>query len=276
MFCGQCGTENDESFQYCQNCGDNLAVQAGKVISEMDGLDLKEQDTEVDIQKKIMVREILYYYPLRDGEEVLDVALPLDESKRKPDKKYKVIFAVSYLLLLLAIFPINNMFDGNLSFGELMGAIGPSAGPVTSNSSSDELSKMISQLERMRALNKQKDMEEAIQNVLRGVWGIALLAYPIFMSVIRLPLQVNKEVLIATNHRVLGRGAGSSNAISENKTLFNLEIGDYYTQGFSQLMGIEKFTLTHGDKKWKFFALDNLDATLDKIEEARNAESFHE
>lgn len=230
MFCGKCGSENEESFQFCKSCGANLAVQAGKVLSEVDGFDLKDEDSADDVHVKLATQEILDRFSLREGEEVLDVACyPLDNLSKQSKKVKKITTALRVSMsacpFLLLFFIILSLIEDNSFF-------------IT---------------------------------MLYILFIVTILINVVMQSKVD-SLRGEKQILIVTNQRILGRGACTKKALAENKTLINLEIGSYYTQGFSRLFGIEKFTLEYGNNNRVFYGLKDLDRILDKIDEVRNSE----
>lgn len=235
MFCGNCGTENKESFQFCKSCGANLAVQAGKIVSEVDGLDLKDKDTAEDVHVKLTVQDILDRFPLREGEEVLDVACYfLHSSKEQSKKVKKVILALSVLwgllpwLFIFLFFVVMLINEDYFYFAVMLGLMSIVLVPICTV--------------------KQVKLER---------------------------LKGEKQILIVTNQRILGRGAGTAKAVAENRTLINLEIRSYYTQEVSKILGLEKFTLEYGNNNREFYGLRDLERVLYKIDEVRSAENYN-
>lgn len=239
MFCGKCGTENEESFKFCKKCGADIGDLCNGISSDMNIFELKEEDTQQDVENKLISQEILNFIPLREGEEILAVTTSNNIAVTKYINIKKILIGILYFLIFVFIHFLAIYF---YQYVELQSA--------SWGRSHENIMKEFS--------------------IYMLITGIIICLTSIFLFV-KMKCKANlDQILIVTNQRLLGRSCGPVDEFKNNKTLFGLELSNHYTETKSTCFGKVLYTINVGGEKISFYALKNLDKILSKISEARN------
>lgn len=124
MFCGKCGIENEEGFKFCKKCGADMGEAQNGISSDIDVFEPNEEDSQQDVENKLLAQEILNFIPLRENEEIISVTTSNSEAIKKYETLLMVfifIFVVLNFFWLFALICCYYLFFPNIDLNIIIG-----------------------------------------------------------------------------------------------------------------------------------------------------------